>query len=49
VARMERIIRDAMRTRESRAERQQTDRARSDGRATRTRTLLATASEDVGD
>jgi glycosyltransferase involved in cell wall biosynthesis len=50
VARMERIIRDAMRTRESRAERQQADRARPDGRSsTRTRTLLAAASEDIGD
>jgi len=50
VARMERIIRDAMRTRESRAERQQVDRARSDGRtATRTRTAFAAAGDDVGD
>ncbi|MBW8769785.1 MAG: glycosyltransferase [Gemmatimonadetes bacterium] len=50
VARMERIIRDAMRTRDTRAERQVADRARSDARpTTRTRTLLAAASEDVGD
>jgi glycosyltransferase involved in cell wall biosynthesis len=50
VARMERIIRDAMRTRESRAERQPAERARADGRAsTRSRTLLAATSEDVGD
>jgi glycosyltransferase involved in cell wall biosynthesis len=42
VARMERIIRDAMRVRESRAERQLADRARSDGRSsTRSRTALA--------
>jgi glycosyltransferase involved in cell wall biosynthesis len=52
VARMERIIGDAMRTRESkkRAERQLADRGRTDGRSsTRSRTLLAAASEDVGD
>jgi glycosyltransferase involved in cell wall biosynthesis len=50
VARMERIIRDAMRTRESRAERQPPDRARTDGRSsTRSRTLLAATGEDVGD
>jgi glycosyltransferase involved in cell wall biosynthesis len=42
VARMERIIRDAMRVRESRAERQLADRTRSDGRSsTRSRTALA--------
>jgi glycosyltransferase involved in cell wall biosynthesis len=50
VARMERIIRDAMRTRESRAERLPPDRARTDGRSsTRSRTLLAATGEDVGD
>jgi glycosyltransferase involved in cell wall biosynthesis len=50
VARMERIIRDAMRVRDARAERQQADRARSDARSsTRSRTALAAAGEDVGD
>jgi glycosyltransferase involved in cell wall biosynthesis len=50
VARMERIIGDAMRARTSRAERQLTDRGRSDGRpSTRSRTALAAAGEDVGD
>ena len=50
VARMKRIIRDAVRTRESRAERAPVDRARAGGRpATRSRTALAAASEDVGD
>jgi glycosyltransferase involved in cell wall biosynthesis len=49
VARMERIIRDAMRTRESRTERPLADRARTDQRsAVRTRALAA-ASEDLGD
>jgi glycosyltransferase involved in cell wall biosynthesis len=42
VARMERIIRDAMRVRESRAEHQLADRARSGGRSsTRSRTAVA--------
>ena len=50
VARMERIIRDAMRTRESRAERPLVDRLRPDARpAVRTRAALAAASEDIGD
>jgi glycosyltransferase involved in cell wall biosynthesis len=50
VARMERIIGDAMRARTSRAERQLADRGRSDGRpSTRSRTALAAAGEDVGD
>jgi glycosyltransferase involved in cell wall biosynthesis len=50
VARMERIIRDTVRTRESRTERALVDRARAGGRpATRSRTALAAASEDVGD
>ena len=50
VARMKRIIRDAVRTPESRAERSPVDRARAGGRpATRSRTALAAASEDVGD
>ena len=50
VARMERIIRDAMRTRESRAERPLADRARPEPRpAIRTRAALAAASEDIGD
>jgi glycosyltransferase involved in cell wall biosynthesis len=49
VARMERIIRDAISTRESRAERQVGDRARTETRpAVRTRALAA-ASEDIGD
>jgi len=50
VARMERIIRDAIRARASRAERPLADRVRPDGRSvTRTSTALAGASEDVGD
>jgi glycosyltransferase involved in cell wall biosynthesis len=50
VARMERIIRDAARTRESRTERALVDRARAGGRSvTRSRTAFAAASEDVGD
>jgi glycosyltransferase involved in cell wall biosynthesis len=50
VARMERIIRDAMRTRESRTERPLSDRARPEARpAIRTRAALAAASEDIGD
>jgi glycosyltransferase involved in cell wall biosynthesis len=50
VARMERIIRDAMRTRDERAGRSLVGPSRSGGRpATRTRTRLAAASEDVGD
>jgi glycosyltransferase involved in cell wall biosynthesis len=50
VARMERIIRDAVRTRESRTERALVERARASGRpVTRSRTALAAASEDVGD
>ena len=46
VSRMERIMRDAIRTRESRAERQVSDRARP---AIRTRAALAGAGEDIGD
>jgi glycosyltransferase involved in cell wall biosynthesis len=46
VARMERIIRDAVRTRESRAERALADRARS---VVRSRAALAGAGEDIGD
>jgi glycosyltransferase involved in cell wall biosynthesis len=46
VARMERIIRDAVRTRESRAERTLADRARS---VVRSRAALAGAGEDIGD
>ncbi|HKP15344.1 MAG TPA: glycosyltransferase [Gemmatimonadaceae bacterium] len=46
VARMERIIRDAMRTRESRSERPLADRVRP---AVRTRAALAGAGEDSGD
>jgi glycosyltransferase involved in cell wall biosynthesis len=50
VARMERIIRDAMRTRESRTERPLADRARPEVRpAIRTRAALAAAGEDIGD
>jgi glycosyltransferase involved in cell wall biosynthesis len=50
VARMERIIRDAIRTRESRTERPLAERARSEARpAVRTRAALAAASEDIGD
>ena len=46
VARMERIIRDAMRTRESRSERALADRARP---VVRTRAALAGAGEETGD
>jgi glycosyltransferase involved in cell wall biosynthesis len=46
VARMERIIRDAMRTRDSRTERAIADRARP---VVRTRAALAGAGEDIGD
>jgi len=50
VSRMERIIRDAVRTRESRAERPLSDRVRGDTRPiVRTRAALAGASEDIGD
>jgi glycosyltransferase involved in cell wall biosynthesis len=50
VSRMERIIRDAMRTRDDRAGRPLAEPSRSGGRsATRTRTALAAAGEDVGD
>jgi hypothetical protein len=50
VARMERIVRDAMRTRESRTERPLADRARPQPRiVARSRAALAAASEDVGD
>jgi glycosyltransferase involved in cell wall biosynthesis len=50
VARMERIIRDAIRTRESRTERPLADRVRPESRpAIRTRAALAAASEDSGD
>ena len=50
VARMERIIRDAMRTRESRTERPLADRPRPEARpGIRTRAALAAASEDIGD
>lgn len=50
VARMERIIHDAIRTRESRRERPLADRVRSESRpATRTRAALAGAGEDIGD
>jgi glycosyltransferase involved in cell wall biosynthesis len=50
VARMERIARDAMRTRESRIERPLADRARPQPRiVARSRAALAAASEDVGD
>ena len=50
VARMERIIRDAIRTRATRTERPLADRARPETRpATRTRAALAAASEDIGD
>ena len=50
VARMDRIIRDAIRTRESRTERPLADRARPEARpAIRTRAALAGASEDSGD
>ena len=46
VARMERIIRDAIRTRESRSERPLADRVRP---VVRTRAALAAASDDIGD
>ena len=50
VARMERIVRDAMRTRESRTERPLSDRTRPEARpAIRTRAALAAAREDIGD
>src|SRR4029079_11162327 len=50
VSRMERIIRDAVRTRESRAERPLSDRVRGDTRPiVRTRAALAGVSEDIGD
>jgi glycosyltransferase involved in cell wall biosynthesis len=49
VSRMERIICDAMRTRDDRAGRSLAEPSRSGSRAARTRTALAGASEDVGD
>jgi glycosyltransferase involved in cell wall biosynthesis len=50
VSRMERIIRDAVRTRESRVERPLSDRARPEPRpAVRSRAALAGAGEDIGD
>ncbi|HEU4722264.1 MAG TPA: glycosyltransferase [Gemmatimonadaceae bacterium] len=50
VSRMERIIRDAIRTRETRVERPLADRVRPEARPlTRTRAALAAASEDIGD
>jgi glycosyltransferase involved in cell wall biosynthesis len=49
VARMERIIRDAIRTRESRTERTLGDRARTEARPTIRTRVLAAASEDIGD
>jgi glycosyltransferase involved in cell wall biosynthesis len=50
VSRMERLIRDAIRTRESRRERPLADRARPESRpVTRTRAALAGAGEDIGD
>jgi glycosyltransferase involved in cell wall biosynthesis len=50
VARMERIIRDAMRTRESRTERPLADRLRPEPRpVVRSRAALAGAGEDIGD
>jgi glycosyltransferase involved in cell wall biosynthesis len=50
VARMERIIRDAIRTRETRTERPLADRLRPESRPViRTRAALAAASEDIGD
>jgi glycosyltransferase involved in cell wall biosynthesis len=49
VARMERIIRDAVRTRESRTERTVGDRARTEARPVVRTRALATASEDIGD
>jgi glycosyltransferase involved in cell wall biosynthesis len=50
VSRMERIIRDAIRTRETRVERPLADRVRPEARPViRTRAALAAASEDIGD
>jgi glycosyltransferase involved in cell wall biosynthesis len=54
VSRMERIIRDAVRTRESRSERPVADRVRTESRpearpAVRTRAALAGAGEEIGD
>jgi glycosyltransferase involved in cell wall biosynthesis len=49
VARMERIIRDAIRTRESRTERTVGDRARTEARPVVRTRALAAASEDTGD
>jgi glycosyltransferase involved in cell wall biosynthesis len=54
VSRMERIIRDAVRTRESRSERLVADRVRTESRpdtrpAVRTRAALAGAGEEIGD
>jgi hypothetical protein len=54
VSRMERIIRDAMRTRETRTERPLVERVRTESRpetrpVVRTRAALAGASEDIGD
>ena len=50
VARMERIIRDATRTRAARTERPLVDRTRAEPRpASRSRAALAGASEDIGD
>jgi hypothetical protein len=50
VARMERIVRDAMRVRASRSERPLADRARPEPRiVSRSRAALAAAGEDVGD
>jgi glycosyltransferase involved in cell wall biosynthesis len=48
VARMERIIRDAIRTRETRPERPIADRARTESRPTIRTRALAAASEDIG-
>jgi glycosyltransferase involved in cell wall biosynthesis len=49
VARMERIVRDAIRTRESRTERTIGDRTRTEARPTLRTRALAAASEDIGD
>ncbi len=50
VARMERIIRDAVRTRELRTERPLADRVRPESRPViRSRAALAAASEEIGD
>ena len=54
VSRMERIIRDAMRTRESRTERPLAERVRTESRpetrpVVRTRAALAGAGEDIGE